>query len=150
METLPAVDLIRPTTWESWAAAGQTSRNSRATTRVVRVERMGFARHHTPSLGDSQKPGNQRPGSGIRGTRSSLGDRVGGRHQSRVRLTHAPVGSALAQSDLPLDPVDDIVWRRGAGREADDVHAVEPLGSDLCLGLHVIDAGTVARAGLDQ
>ena len=40
--------------------------------------------------------------------------------------------------------------RRGAGRQSHDVRGIEPFGTDVRVGLHVMHAGAVAPTGLDQ
>ena len=61
-----------------------------------------------------------------------------------------PQWSASTLADARLDAVDDVVWRRRAGRQSHDVRGLEPFGADVCVGLHVMHAGAVARTGLDQ
>ena len=67
-----------------------------------------------------------------------------------VRRSLSGGGSVGAKADARLDAVDDVVRRRGAGRQSHDLRGIEPFGADVCVGLHVMHAGAVARTGLDQ
>jgi hypothetical protein len=55
-----------------------------------------------------------------------------------------------AQADLRLDPVDHIVWRRGARGQSHDRCGIELLGADVGLRLHVMHPGAVLAAGVHQ
>ena len=55
-----------------------------------------------------------------------------------------------AQANTRLDPVDNVVRCRGAGRQPYHLRSIEPFGANVGVGLDVMHAGTVARAGLDK
>src|SRR5947209_12901087 len=77
-----------------------------------------------------------------RGTARSSGNL---RHAQRVKPSSAAEGA-----DAPLNAIDDIVRRRRAGGDAYGVRVAKPCRAQARLGLHVVDAGTIALARLHQ
>src|SRR5262245_21330541 len=56
----------------------------------------------------------------------------------RRRSVHVEQAGGLDLADARLDPVDDLVRRGRAGRQSHDVRVLEPFGTHVGVGLHMM------------